>query len=177
LEIVPAPRVVWASACKVIAAKERIAAVAAKAIATLRIRLLPRTPRSDAAATSPSCDIKLPVAIVFARSIHCAHGAWGLLGWRGVLSRQRLCPGRGRRRSSSTDRTRQITNWPHRKFKSKQTILRPPQSAASPRALVDALAFALRFSGRKRIHNGDEIMAAIVAKCLVEHLEQQVSSS
>jgi len=36
--------------------------------------------------------------------------------------------------------------------------------------LVDALAFALRFQGRKRIHNADEIMAEIVAKRLVEHL-------
>ena len=36
----------------------------------------------------------------------------------------------------------------------------------------DALAFALRFQGRKRVHNADEIMAEIVAKRLVEHLER-----
>ena len=30
---------------------------------------------------------------------------------------------------------------------------------------------SLRFDGRKRVHNGDEIMAAIVAKRLVDHLE------
>ena len=30
--------------------------------------------------------------------------------------------------------------------------------------VVDALAFALRFQGRKRVHNADEIMAEIVAK-------------
>ncbi len=38
--------------------------------------------------------------------------------------------------------------------------------------LADALAFALRFSGRKRVDNADEIMAGIVAKRLVEHLER-----
>jgi hypothetical protein len=43
---------------------------------------------------------------------------------------------------------------------------------AAPEDIADALAFALRFSGRKRVHNGDEIMAAIVAKRLVEHLER-----
>ena len=30
--------------------------------------------------------------------------------------------------------------------------------------VVGALAFALRFQGRKRVHNADEIMAEIVAK-------------
>ncbi len=43
---------------------------------------------------------------------------------------------------------------------------------ASPDDLADALAFALRFQGRKRVHNADEIMAEIVAKRLVEHLER-----
>ena len=38
--------------------------------------------------------------------------------------------------------------------------------------LSNALAFALRFEGRKRVHNADEIMAEIVAKRLVEHLER-----
>ena len=36
---------------------------------------------------------------------------------------------------------------------------------------ADALAFTLRFQGRKRVHNADELMSAIVAKRLVEHLE------
>lgn len=40
----------------------------------------------------------------------------------------------------------------------------------SPADLADALAFALRFEGRKRKHVAAEIMAAIVAKRLVEHL-------
>jgi hypothetical protein len=46
---------------------------------------------------------------------------------------------------------------------------RKPASAAD---LADALAFALRYSGRKRTHDSAEIMAAIVAKRLVEHLER-----
>ena len=32
--------------------------------------------------------------------------------------------------------------------------------------------FALRFQGRKRVHNADEIMAEIVAKRLVEYLDR-----
>lgn len=40
---------------------------------------------------------------------------------------------------------------------------------ASPEDLAAALAFALRFAGRKRIHNADELMAEIVAKRLVRH--------
>ena len=35
-----------------------------------------------------------------------------------------------------------------------------------------ALAFALRSQRRKRVHNADEIMAEIVAKRLVQHLER-----
>ncbi len=43
---------------------------------------------------------------------------------------------------------------------------------ATPDDLAAALAFALRFHGRKRVHNADEMMAEIVAKRLVEHLER-----
>ena len=39
---------------------------------------------------------------------------------------------------------------------------------ADPSDLVNALAFVLRFQGRKRNHSADEIMAEIVAKRLVE---------
>lgn len=45
-------------------------------------------------------------------------------------------------------------------------------SPASPDDLADALAFALRFDGRKRKRDSGEIMAAIVARRLVEHLER-----
>ena len=41
-----------------------------------------------------------------------------------------------------------------------------------PADLAAALAFALRFHGRKRTHNADEIMAEIVAHRLVKHLER-----
>jgi hypothetical protein len=43
---------------------------------------------------------------------------------------------------------------------------------ADPGDLAAALAFALRFQGRKRVHNADELMAEIVAKRLVEHLKR-----
>ena len=43
---------------------------------------------------------------------------------------------------------------------------------ASSSDLAAALAFALRYHGRNRVHNADEIMAEIVAKRLVEHLER-----
>jgi hypothetical protein len=45
-------------------------------------------------------------------------------------------------------------------------------TAATAEDVTNALAFALRFSGRKRVHNADEIMSSIVAKRLVEHLER-----
>jgi hypothetical protein len=41
---------------------------------------------------------------------------------------------------------------------------------ADPSDLAAALAFALRYQGRKRVHNSDEIMAEIVASRLVEYL-------
>jgi hypothetical protein len=41
---------------------------------------------------------------------------------------------------------------------------------ADPEDLSSALAFALRFQGRKRVHDADEFMADIVAKRLVGHL-------
>ena len=38
--------------------------------------------------------------------------------------------------------------------------------------VADALGFAFRFQGRKRVHNVDEVMAEIMAKRLFEHLER-----
>jgi len=40
------------------------------------------------------------------------------------------------------------------------------------RDVADALAYALRFQGRKRVHNGDEIMPEIVSKRFMTHLER-----
>jgi hypothetical protein len=45
---------------------------------------------------------------------------------------------------------------------------------ADPEDLASALAFALRFSGRRRVHNADEFMADIVARRLVDYLERAV---
>ena len=47
-----------------------------------------------------------------------------------------------------------------------------PLTPAAAEDVADALAFALRFSGRKRVHNADEFMSEIVARRLVEHLER-----
>ena len=43
---------------------------------------------------------------------------------------------------------------------------------ATAEDVTNALAFALRFSGRTRVHSADELMSSIVAKRLVEHLER-----
>jgi hypothetical protein len=48
----------------------------------------------------------------------------------------------------------------------------PPLSPAAAEDLADAIAFALRFDGRKRTHRADEIMARIVADRLVEYLDR-----
>ncbi len=47
-----------------------------------------------------------------------------------------------------------------------------PLTPADPADLAAALAFALRYQGRERVHNADEIMAEIVAARLVGHLER-----
>jgi hypothetical protein len=50
----------------------------------------------------------------------------------------------------------------------------PPESLtpASAVEIADAIAFALRYSGRKRVNDSSEMMAAIVAKRLVQHVER-----
>jgi hypothetical protein len=59
------------------------------------------------------------------------------------------------------------------------TRYRPPMpdaderlTPAHPRDLADAIAFALRYRGRKRVHQADEYMAAIAAQRIVEYLER-----
>ena len=47
-----------------------------------------------------------------------------------------------------------------------------PLSPAASQEIADAIAFALRYSGRKRVNDSSEMMAAIVAKRLVSHLER-----
>ena len=41
---------------------------------------------------------------------------------------------------------------------------------AEPRDLADAIAFALRYSGGKRVRDADEVGATIAARRIVEHL-------
>lgn len=46
------------------------------------------------------------------------------------------------------------------------TSMRP----AEPREIAEALTHALRFDGRRRVHDADELMATLVAERLVMHL-------
>ena len=41
---------------------------------------------------------------------------------------------------------------------------------AEPREIAEALTHALRFDGRRRVHDADELMATLVAERLVAHL-------
>jgi hypothetical protein len=46
----------------------------------------------------------------------------------------------------------------------------PEHRSASPEDVANALAFALRYEGRKRVNHADEMMARITAERLVRHL-------
>ena len=48
----------------------------------------------------------------------------------------------------------------------------PRLTPATAEDLEQALAFALRFDGRKRTHTGDELMARITAEPLVKYLDR-----
>ena len=65
-----------------------------------------------------------------------------------------------------------LVMFERRGYRRRMTLPANSLTPASPDDLVSALAFALRFHGRKRSHSADEIMAEIVAKRLVEHLER-----
>jgi hypothetical protein len=45
-------------------------------------------------------------------------------------------------------------------------------SPADPDDLARSIAFALKFEGKKRWHDADELMAAIVARRLVRYLDR-----
>jgi hypothetical protein len=45
------------------------------------------------------------------------------------------------------------------------------RSPADPADLADAIAFALRYSGRRRVHKADDYIAKIAAERIVRHLE------
>jgi hypothetical protein len=51
-------------------------------------------------------------------------------------------------------------------------VQRRKASPAEPQDLAESIAFALLFSGRKRVHDSDKYMAAIVADRVVRHLER-----
>ena len=46
-----------------------------------------------------------------------------------------------------------------------------PLVPATPDEFAQSLAFALRYNGRKRVHDADDVMARITAERLVRHLE------
>ena len=48
----------------------------------------------------------------------------------------------------------------------------PHLRPATPDEIADALSFALRYEGRKRVHHADDAMARITADRLVRHLAQ-----
>jgi hypothetical protein len=47
----------------------------------------------------------------------------------------------------------------------------PHLRPATPDEIADALSFALRYQGRKRVHHADDMMARITAERIVQHLE------
>ncbi len=47
-----------------------------------------------------------------------------------------------------------------------------PLRPATSDEIAQSLAFALRYNGRKRVHDADDIMARITAERLVRHLQQ-----
>jgi len=47
-------------------------------------------------------------------------------------------------------------------------LLRP----ADPADVADALAYALRYDGKRRVHHADDAMARITAEYLIRHLER-----
>jgi hypothetical protein len=46
----------------------------------------------------------------------------------------------------------------------------PHLRPATPDEIAESLSFALRFNGRKRVHDADDMMARITAERLVRHL-------
>lgn len=47
----------------------------------------------------------------------------------------------------------------------------PSLRPATPDEIATALSFALRYQGRKRVHDADDVMARVTAERLVRHLE------
>jgi hypothetical protein len=47
----------------------------------------------------------------------------------------------------------------------------PSLRPATPDEIATALSFALRYQGRKRVYDADDVMARITAERIVRHLE------
>jgi hypothetical protein len=47
-----------------------------------------------------------------------------------------------------------------------------PLRPATPDEIAQSLAFALRYNGRRRVHDADDVMSRITAERLVPHLQQ-----
>jgi hypothetical protein len=47
-----------------------------------------------------------------------------------------------------------------------------PLGSADPAEVADALAYALRYDGNRRVHHADDVMARITAEYLIRHLVQ-----
>ncbi|MFL5281684.1 MAG: hypothetical protein ACJ8AW_12005 [Rhodopila sp.] len=47
----------------------------------------------------------------------------------------------------------------------------PDLCPATPEAISEALSYALRYEGRRRVHHADNMLARITADRLVQHLE------
>jgi hypothetical protein len=43
-------------------------------------------------------------------------------------------------------------------------------SPATPEEILDSLSFALRYEGRRRVHQADAVMARVTAERLMQHL-------
>jgi hypothetical protein len=48
----------------------------------------------------------------------------------------------------------------------------PTRRLADSVELIDTLAYALRYDGKKRVHHADDVMARVTAEYLIRHLEQ-----
>ena len=48
----------------------------------------------------------------------------------------------------------------------------PPLRPADPADVADALAYALGYDGKRRVHHADDAMARITAERLIQHLER-----
>ena len=60
-----------------------------------------------------------------------------------------------------------VLKTPLRSGYARHASLRP----ATPDEIADALSFALRYRGRKRVHHADDMMARITAERLVQRME------